>query len=51
MKSIKFLILIVAIITNTNSYSQKGNKINKDRVKSHKIAFITTKLSLTVKEA
>lgn len=51
MKSIKFLILIVAIITNTNSYSQKVNKINKDRVKSHKIAFITTKLSLTVEEA
>ena len=51
MKSIKFLMLIVAIIINTNSYSQKGNKIDKNRVRSHKVAFITDQLNLSVKEA
>jgi len=51
MKSIKFLMLIVAITSATSSYSQKGNKIDVDRVKSHKIAFITDQLNLTAKEA
>ena len=51
MKSIKFLMLIVVITSATSSYSQKGNKIDIDRVKSHKIAFITDKLNLTAKEA
>jgi len=51
MKSIKFLMLIVAITSATSSYSQKGNKIDIDRVRSHKIAFITNKLNLTAKEA
>ena len=43
--------LIVAITSATSSYSQKGNKIDVDRVKSHKIAFITDQLNLTAKEA
>ena len=51
MKSIKFLMLIVAITSATSSYSQIGNKIDVDRVKSHKIAFITNQLNLTAKEA
>ena len=51
MKSIKFLMLIVAITSATSSYSQIGNKIDVDRVKSHKIAFITDQLNLTAKEA
>ena len=51
MKSIKFLMLIVAITSATSSYSQKGNKIDVDRVKSHKIAFITDQLNLTANEA
>jgi len=51
MKSIKFLMLIVAITSATISYSQKGNKIDVDRVKSHKIAFITDQLNLTANEA
>ena len=51
MKSIKFLMLIVAITSATSSYSQIGNKIDVDRVKSHKIAFITDQLNLTTKEA
>lgn len=51
MKSIKFLMLTVAITIATNSYSQKGNKIDKNRVRSHKIAFITDQLNLTTEEA
>ena len=43
--------LIVAITSATSSYSQIGNKIDVDRVKSHKIAFITDQLNLTAKEA
>ena len=43
--------LIVTITSATSSYSQKGNKIDIDRVRSHKIAFITNKLNLTAKEA
>ena len=43
--------LTVAITIATNSYSQKGNKIDKNRVRSHKIAFITDQLNLTTEEA
>lgn len=51
MKSIQFLILSIAFITSANVYSQQRNNIDIDRVKSHKIAFITNKLNLTAKEA
>ena len=49
MNSIKFLLLIGVIFTSTNNYYRK--KINKNRVKAHKIAFITDQLNLTAKEA
>lgn len=51
MKSIQFLILSIAFIASTNVYSQQRNNIDIDRVKSHKIAFITNELNLTAKEA
>ena len=51
MKSIKFLVVIIAILTSNNSNAQKGKRIDKNRVKSHKIAFITDQLNLTVAEA
>jgi len=51
MNSIKFLFLFVAIFISTNNYSQNRKKINKNRVKAHKIAFITDQLNLTAKEA
>lgn len=51
MKSIQFLILSIAFIASTNIYSQQRNNIDIDRVKSHKIAFITNELNLTAKEA
>lgn len=51
MNSIKFLLLFTAIFINTNNYSQNRKKINKNRVKAHKIAFITDQLNLTAKEA
>jgi len=51
MKSIKFLVVIIAILTSNNSYAQKGKRIDKNRVKSHKIAFITDQLNLTIMEA
>ena len=51
MNSIKFLFLFVAIFISTNNYSQNRKKINKNRVKALKIAFITDQLNLTAKEA
>lgn len=51
MKSIQFLILSIAFIASTKVYSQQRNNIDIDRVKSHKIAFITNELNLTAKEA
>ena len=51
MNSIKFLLLFAAIFISTNNYSQNRKKINKNRVKAHKIAFITDQLNLTAKEA
>lgn len=51
MNSIKFLFLFVAIFISTNNYSQNRKKINKNRVKAHKIAFITDQLNLTTDEA
>ena len=51
MNSIKFLLLFVAIFISTNNYSQNRKKINKNRVKAHKIAFITDQLNLTTNEA
>ena len=50
MNSIKFLFLFVAIFISTNNYSQNRKK-NKNRVKAHKIAFITDQLNLTTDEA
>ena len=51
MKTIQYLMLIVAILMSTNNYSQDRKKIIKDRVKTHKIAFISNQLNLTTKEA
>ena len=51
MKSIQFLILSIAFIASANVYSQQRSNIDIDRVKSHKIAFITDQLNLTAKEA
>lgn len=51
MKSIQFLILSIAFIASANVYSQQRNNIDIDRVKSHKIAFITNELNLTAREA
>jgi len=49
----KNLILAIAFIFFATSFvvAQPGGKANRDKIKSVKIAFITEKLDLTVKEA
>jgi len=53
MKTRNFILLIVLLFANTVSFSQDcpRYKENREKIEAEKVAFITDKLDLTVKEA
>ena len=51
MNTLKHIALLLGLFLSINSYSQKKQNTNINRVKAYKLAFITDQLNLTEKEA
>jgi len=51
MNKIRFILPLLALFIFSNSFSQRRNGKDNDRMKAYKIAYITDQLNLTEKEA